>query len=452
MDAAIQPDAHRLATTGTGADPGPLAAGPVRATAWGSVLLLAVMLFGGALMRTALGPLQEAARLDLGLSDVQMSLVQGLGTGAPVALLSVPIAWGIDHGNRKRLLVALMILCVGGTLWTSFVRTLPELFLARTAGSLGALAAISVVISMAADMSTRERRGRVVLLLSLGVWAGLAAAFAIGGTLFDHFQRQAATLPGGLSPWRTTHLVVAAIGTVLVAPVLAVREPGRHEIELPGSSALPALRALWAKRAFLAPLFLGELGVVMAETAAGVWSAPVLIRDYHQTPGQFAGWVGAAILLSGVIGSAIGAIGADRGQRSGRRGALLHIAVIASLLSIPVSLFPIMPGVTGFAILFALVMLCGTIHDIVASIAVTVMIPNEERGACMALFGIVRSIVGLGLAPLLVTWGSLALGGETHLSASLAIVGVATGILSLAGFVLAVLNAPRVDGAVQARS
>lgn len=90
----------------------------VQPTAWRAVVLLAVMLFGGALMRTTFGPLQEAAKLDLGISDVQMSIVQGFGTGAPVALLSVPIAWIIDHGNRKRLLVALMTLCVVGTLRT----------------------------------------------------------------------------------------------------------------------------------------------------------------------------------------------------------------------------------------------------------------------------------------------------------------------------------------------
>nr|WP_281367497.1 MFS transporter [Sphingomonas chungangi] len=405
------------------------------------------MLFGGTLMRAVFGPLQDAAKIDLRISDVQMGIVQGLGTGGPIALLSVPIAWFIDHGNRKRLLVVLMLLCVGGTFWTSFVHSLPGLFMSRTIGSLGALAAISVVISMAADMSTRAHRGKVLLLLSLGVWAGLAAAVAVGGTLFDYFDHHADWLFGPTASWREAHIVVAFIGAVLVAPVLVIREPGRHEIETHSTSVTPALRALWAKKQFLAPLFVGQLGVVMAETAAGIWSAPVLIRDYHQTPGQFAGWVGGAILFSGILGSAIGAVSADRGQRSGKRGALLYGAVMASVVAIPVAFFPIMPTLTGFAILFTLVMLCGTIHDIVSSIAVTVMIPNEERGICMALFGIVRSIIGFSLAPLLVTWGSLALGGESHLAFSLAIVGAVTGVLSLAGYALCVRHAPIVEPA-----
>ena len=46
--------------------------GSFRHTAWSAVLLLAVMMFGGTLMRAVFGPLQEAAKLDMGLSDFRM--------------------------------------------------------------------------------------------------------------------------------------------------------------------------------------------------------------------------------------------------------------------------------------------------------------------------------------------------------------------------------------------
>ena len=41
-------------------------------------------------------------------------------------------------------------------------------------------------------------------------------------------------------------------------------------------------------------------------SAAGIWAAPVLTRSYHQTPDQFAGWMGLVILGSGVVGAIVG--------------------------------------------------------------------------------------------------------------------------------------------------
>lgn len=55
---------------------------------------------------------------------------------------------------------------------------------------------------------------------------------------------------------------------------------------------------------------------------------------------------------------------------------------------------------------------------------------------------ILGALIGLGLSPMLVSLGSQALGGEAHLAPALAIVGVTTGLVSLAGFVLAMRNAP----------
>jgi predicted MFS family arabinose efflux permease len=81
-----------------------------RATVWSAVLLLAAVLFAGGMIRTVFSPLQEAAKLDLKLSDFAISLVQGIATGAPVALVSIPLAWVIDHGRRVRLLIILFVI------------------------------------------------------------------------------------------------------------------------------------------------------------------------------------------------------------------------------------------------------------------------------------------------------------------------------------------------------
>jgi len=414
-----------------------------RKTVWSAVLLLAAVMFAGGMIRTVFSPLQEAAKLDLRLSDFAISLVQGLATGAPIALVSVPLAWVIDHGRRVRLLVALFAICVIGTFWTAFATGLPSLFLARVLSALGASCAIPVIISLVADLCAPEKRGRAIVVLGLGAYAGAAAAFMLGGVLLTALASHPIAALGAMAPWRGTHLLVGVAGTLLLFPLFFLREPERHEVELKTTSVGPTLRALWAKRAFLIPLFAGQIGVSMADAAASIWATPVLIRSYHLQPAAFAGWVGAILFVAGVLGSVLGGFGADLGHKTGRRGGLLFGAVLATALGIPAALFPIMPSIGGFQILFFFLLFAGTITSVVASTTVAVLIPNEERGACMAAFSVISSIIGASLAPTIVTLGSTLMGGEQHLAPSLAATGLVTGVISLAGYVLAMRNAPK---------
>ena len=406
------------------------------------MLLLAAVLFAGGMIRTVFSPLQEAAKLDLGLSDFGVSLVQGIATGAPVALLSLPLAWIIDHGRRVRLLVALLGVCVVGTFWTAFATGLVSLFVARMLSALGASCAVPVIISLVADLCAPDRRGRAIVVLGLGSYAGAAAAFVLAGLLLTALAHHPIAALAGMAPWRATHLLLGLAGTVLLFPLFLLREPARHEVELQTTSFGPTMRALWSKRPFLIPLFVGQIGVSMADTAASIWATPVLIRDYHLQPAAFAGWVGGLLFVAGILGSVVGGFGADLGQKTGWRGGLLIGAVAATALGIPAAFFPIMPNVGGFQILFFCLLLAGTMTSVVASTTVAVLIPNEERGACMAAFSVIGSIIG-SLAPTIVTLGSSLLGGERHLATSLAATGFVTGVISLGGYVLAMRHAPK---------
>ena len=388
---------------------------PTRKTLWSAVLLLAAILFASALMRMVFSPLQEAAKLDLKLSDFAISLVQGLALGAPVAIVSIPLAWIIDHGHRVRLLVAVLAIGVVGAVWTAFATGLTTLFLARVLTALGASCAVPVVISLMADLCAPQQRGRAMVLVGLGAYAGTAAAFGVAGLLLNVLVAHPVAALGAMAPWRATHLLVASAGTLLLLPLVMVREPARHEVQQQTTSLGPAIRTLWAKRSFLFPLFAGQIGVSMADAAAGIWATPVLIRHYHLQPAAVAGWLGG----------------------------LLFVAVLATALGIPAALFPIMPSVGGFQVMFFLLLLAGTTTTVVVSTAVTVLIPNEERGASMAIFAVISAIVGTSLAPTLVTLCSALMGGEGNLAPSLAAVGVLTGVISLAGYIQAMRSAPK---------
>jgi MFS family permease len=222
-----------------------------------------------------------------------------------------------------------------------------------------------------------------------------------------------------------------------------MREPPRHEVEAsPDAPFRVVAGELWARRAFLGPLFAGQVAVVMADVAATVWVAPVLSRDFGLQPQQFAGWVGALMFGTGVAGAVLGGISADIGQRSRRRGGLLFGAVIAAGMGVPAAMFPLMPGVVGFAVALGLLSLCGAVTGLVVSVALTVFIPNELRGLCIGAFIAVAGLIGFGLAPWLVTQVSGWMGGEDMLAEALALVGVTVSALSFFAFLLAMRRAP----------
>src|SRR5690606_4096301 len=63
-------------------------------------LVLALTIVGGVLSLNLFSIVQEAAKVELGLSVNQLGFIQGVGAALPLALLSVPIGRLVDRRNR----------------------------------------------------------------------------------------------------------------------------------------------------------------------------------------------------------------------------------------------------------------------------------------------------------------------------------------------------------------
>lgn len=407
---------------------------PAKEGRWGKLSLLGLTICSGLTMQNSLNPVQEAVKLELGLSDFQTSLVQGLAVSIPVALLAIPLGRLTDRSNRVRLLIFMAVIWTLGTALTAIASGFTGLFAARMLANIGAVLAIPVAISLASDLSDPAARGRALLPLSLGKIAGQAMAVALGGWLLGWLAGQT-FLPQGFSAWRGVHLVFALVGAALILPLLLLKEPHRREVSTAaGPSFGAAMAAIWARRGLLVPLFIGQVTVVMADVAALTWSNPVLQRDYGLTPAQFSGWLGGVILLSGIFGSLAGGFAADAGHRSRLPRGILVGAVVAALLGIPGAFFPLMPDVWGFALLLALLLLCGGVTGLVTATAIAVLVPNEIRGVCLGAFMVVGAVIGFGVAPTMTTLISDLLGGESQLRYALTITMAATSVVAAIGF------------------
>jgi len=435
----IAPDRPRDTQDQSGA----ISDSPVRKTHWGWVTLLAVILCIAGGVRLLMTPLQEAAQHDIGFTDLQIAMLQGSANGLPAIFCAIPLGLAIDHLNRQRTLLVLGISWVIGAFMTVYAHDFATLFIARALVALGVGGAFGVAMSMIADLCVPEKRGRATTVAGIGVLAGPALAFAGGGALFGHFTLHGWSLFPGMAPWRLAALVFAALGTAMIVPILLFPEPPRHETEQQGGSVMLALRGIAKRWKFLTALWVGTLAGGMAEGAAGLWAAPILTRYYGLQPDEFGGWMGGVIFLAGLVGSILGGFAVDWGNKSGRRGGLLIGAIVATVIVIPATAYPVMPTVPGFGIMLGVMMAACTVTQVAAIAAVTLVVPNEERGMCLQITGMIGMIVSMAFVPLITLLGPLVYGDDRHLPQTLVIIGVVTGFIGLAGFVAAMLVAPK---------
>ncbi len=405
-------------------------------------LALAMML--GFTMLGSFGTVQEGAKTELGLSDYTLSLIQGLSAALPLALFSIPIGILVDRHNRVRIMIALVAVFVAGTVLTAVAGSVSLLFVGRMLTGIGTTGALTAALSLSADLCPPAQRGRALLVVNLGKSLGQAMAFGLTGALFGLFVHGGApTWFWHAAPWRSAHLALALLGALLTIPLLWLREPARHEVAASTHAPFRVVAGeLWSRRAFLLPLFMGQVSVVMADAAAAIWAAPVLSRSFGLGPDQAAIWMGPMIFFAGLIGAVIGGLSADWGQKSGRQGGLLIGAVIAAAVGVPAALFPVAPSVPLLGAALGVLLLCGAVTGVVTSVALTVLIPNELRGLCIGAFIAIAGLIGFGVAPTLVAAASSLFGGETHLDQGLATVGAVTSAMSLVAFWVAMRRAP----------
>ena len=410
----------------------------------GSLLLISLAILVGFTMLQSFGIMAEAAKAELHLSDTALGAVQGVSAAIPLVLFSVPIGIWVDRRNR---VLILLIMGIGWTLGTFITAAAPStliLFLGRMLTSIGTTGALTAVLSLSADYCRPEQRGRALLIPNIAKTAGISAGFAVAGLLLGGIAAHRIAPLVKASAWRNAQWDLGIASALLLLPLLLLREPERHEVEAgPSAPFRTVLAEVKARQNWIIPLFIGQTGVVMADAAAAIWISPVLQRNYHLQPADFAGWLGALVLVTGIVGTLIGGIVADMGQKSKRQGGLVVGAVVASAIGVPSALFPIMPSVTAVAVAIGMLMLAGSVTALVASVALTVWLPNELRGLCIGAFIAIAGLIGFGVAPTLVTLVSGFLGGEQHLSQALAIVGLLVSVISVAGFAACMRHAPQ---------
>lgn len=385
--------------------------------------------------RQILSLMVEPIKQDLGLSDLQVGLLQGLAFAMLYAVVGIPIGMLADRISRRRIIAVGVLFWSACTALCGFAGSYAHLFMARMGVGLGEASLSPSAHSWLSDAYPPAQLSRAMSIYNLGITIGGGLALLVGGAVVDMVARSGAlVLPvvGAMPTWRAAFLLVALPGAVVAALVFIAREPARRAKSKAGMPLGAALSHLAVhKRTFFAIYANSTLLSIMGYGLTA-WYPTLLIRTFALTPGQASLRLGLILLLLGSLGSLAGGFAAERLSLRGVRDANLRVVMIVALLCLlPAVLAPLMPSPALLLIFFGLLTLFFNSYFGCSLAAIQLATPPSMRATGAALFLLANSLVGLSLGTAIVPLiDSVIFGGHGQIGPALAAVGLSATIFA----------------------
>ena len=405
----------------------------VATRAWAMLAVLGLLYILSFIDRLILALLIAPLRADLGLSDVQLGLLFGTFFAIFYGVLGLPIARLADRGNRKRLIIAGVLVWSTCTVASAFADDYATLAMLRFGLAIGEAALTPAAFSLLTDAFPPRRQMLAGTLFSASGMVGASLSFAIGAGVIGATESLASGL--GIASWRLTFAVVGLPGFVLAALfAIVAREPTRTRDATPVSLG-EVLKYLRARSRLYGGLF-GGAAAQMLSYAVIAWSPALLQRNYGLDIKDAGLLLGAANVFAAVGGTLIvpTVLRLLAVHHPRAAGAVPFIAVVTGIALVLIALR--MPQVAGFLIVNALggFLINGAVNAII--VLVQPIAPPTMRATFTALLLICISSIGLGIGPPLAAAIAGSRGGD--LAGGLTVLGLIAVVLAGTAFALAI--------------
>jgi len=378
--------------------------------AWYVVSVLTIAYIFSFIDRQIVNLLVEPIRQDLGLSDTQISLLQGISFALFYTVLGIPIARLADVANRR------MIIGVGVFLWSlmtcacGMAKSFPQLFAARMGVGVGEAALSPSAYSLISDYFPPGKVTRAIALYTGGSFVGAGLAYIIGGFIAEYFTNigfvQVPFL-GQVRAWQMAFVAVGLPGILLAAWVFTLREPARKGVlenlaesapkSIPIKEVLAFLRRHW--RTYGSHFFGVSIFIVMSYAILS-WAPAFFMRVHGWSIGQVGSIYGSILLVFGTSGVVSAGWMADALRRRGYTDANLRVIMIGAICSIPFGIAaPLVANEWLALFLMAPLTFLSSLQHGIAPAALQPITPNQMRAQVSALYLFVVNLLGLGLGP-----------------------------------------------------
>jgi MFS family permease len=381
--------------------------------AWYVVILLFVASIVSFLDRQIIAIMVSDIKVDLGLSDFEIGLLQGPPFGIFYALMSVPIALAADQLNRRN------IIAIGITFWSlataacGLAGNFVQLFLARISVGVGEATLSPSAYSMISDYFPKNRLALAMGVFTMGNLTGIGLALVLGSALLAAIHALGPTdlpLLGTLRPWQLAFIAVGLPGLVLAVLMATIREPirrGRLAGDKPagGKAQLVAFgNFMLDHRRTFGYLIVSFTILVMIAYANFGWVVQYMVRDFGISQTEAGMGYGVVVLIFGTSGAFFGGWLSSRLTRAGYADGPMRASLIctAPLAPFAALAFLAAPDETWALILLAPCQFLGAVPAGLAGTAMLSITPNEMRAKIASVYLFCSSIVGISLGTTLV--------------------------------------------------
>ena len=364
--------------------------------------------------RQIIALLVEDIKLDLGLNDFQIGLLQGPPFGIFYALMSIPIALLADRSNRRNIIIA------GVTFWSlataacGLASQFWHLFLARVGVGSGEACLSPCAYSMISDYFRRHQLPLAMSIFTMGNLSGVGLAMVVGGGIIAYAQSLGEIrmpLVGAVEPWQYTFIVIGLPGLLLALLLFTVREPLRRGLRKDSdNTTLRAFGAFVASQGkTFATLFGSFTMLVMVAYGNFAWVPTFFIRTFGWTASEAGAIYGTIVAVFGTTGALFGGWLASWLSRRGHLDAPYRATMICSLPLAPLAVIVFMLAPSGelAAWFFAPYQFLSAVPAGLAAAAMMTITPNEMRAKISSAYLFFSNFIGLSL-------GAATVGFTTH--------------------------------------
>lgn len=386
----------------------PAAQAPVGCRLYVIFVVLALAFGNGVVLASIqiLNLVVEPVRASLGLSDLQLSVLQGFAFGLFAALAALPVARVADHGKRRNVVLGGAIVWSAGTLICSVAPAFWQMFVGRALVGIGEVCFLPAAISLLRDVVPRKYTALALGIFVSGSTVGSAFSWFTGGWVIANWTRiqQAASLAGHAEAWRAIFFLYAVLGCLSAALIAIIREP--PAVRQSDSGSLVAelrhtLRSLGGQGNPLSPIITGIVIVAFGGSAVFMWLPSVLVRSFalkYEHVGQV---LGISFLVFCSLGAWLSGAIADWLRSRGRDDAPVWMLLMAALGCTASLLALAAERKFGVGVIAALggALTFSTMGSVMGPLATADVSPPQLRSQILAFEYFLIYLIDIGFAP-----------------------------------------------------
>ena len=365
---------------------------------WYIVGVLTLVYIFNFIDRQIISVLQEPMRIELGLSDTQLGLLQGLTFALFYVTMGIPLARWADIGVRRNVVALAVGTWSVMTALCGVAQNFVHLLLARIGVGIGEAGGSPPSHSIISDLFPPGRRALPLAIYSTGITFGVFMAYVFGAWVSDNFG------------WRVVFIALGIPGVILALLVrFTVTEPPRGQFDGPDAdrappSMLAVFRFLFSSRTFI------HLSLAAAMHAfVGYGVAAFLVSHYVRSFGipideisRVAMPLGFIIGLGGMMGNFLGGYLSDRMSPRDARWAM-WIPAVANVLTVPFAAVAILSDDFYFSLAMYVIPLTFAYIYLGPTLATThALVQPRMRAMASAVLFFIVNLIGLGLGPTMV--------------------------------------------------